>query len=154
MNMQVSVRDPTGKLVDSCGRNLATAVHELVHQLGLQHEQQRPETASTVKFHCENYWDPDCPEATCCRTGNPPTFPLKDNGKGECCRGVEQFEPVGPTPDDLLGKPYDIHSIVQYPYWASSKKGRPTLTVLRDNSPVPDNMGEISKGDIETLCIL
>ncbi|KAH8655864.1 hypothetical protein BX600DRAFT_515551 [Xylariales sp. PMI_506] len=155
MNLQLYTNpDPvTGLMEKSCGFSHATVMHELGHQLGMMHEQQRPDAASTVKFHCENFYDNECPTSDCCRDSKTGEFPLKDSGIGRCCAGVEAFEPRPNTPSQILGKPYDIDSIVEYPYWASAKAyEKPTLTLLKDGTPIPDNNGKVSKGDLEALC--
>lgn len=83
-----------------CFANRGIIEHELLHVVGLLHEQARPDRDEHVVIHWENI---------------DKTY-YQDFAKGRT-RDVTTF--------DL---PYDYKSIMHYPSWAFSKNGKSTIT--------------------------
>lgn len=109
-----------------CYANRGIIEHELLHVLGLLHEQARPDRDDHVIIHWENidsaYWS-DFAKA---RTKDVATF----------------------------GLPYDYKSIMHYPKWAFSKNGKSTITA-KGNSKMElgqrDGPTEIDVGKIRKM---
>ena len=117
--------------------------HEWGHQLGLDHEHERPDREDYVHFNCSAltcgsaYF---CSQHDCCK-----------HPKTDCYSCSTQFN-IDRDKEFLYRKGgYDISSIMQYPGDLFSKPGQYTLTKVSDGQPVPRNT-EISPGDVEGVC--
>ncbi|XP_041457232.1 zinc metalloproteinase nas-13-like [Lytechinus variegatus] len=84
----------------SCTYNIGTIIHELMHALGFQHEQSRPDRDSYVYIHWENIQP-----------------------------GMEfNFNKFDTYAVDTLSTTYDYYSVMHYPILAFSTNGLPTIT--------------------------
>jgi len=109
---------------DSGVPNLNVAVHEVLHAVGLGHEQSRSDRDEYVEIRWENI------------------LPGYEHNFDKL--GVRLY-PLGP---------YDYASLMHYSAYAFSKNGRPTIVPLHAPTDFIGNQQEMSPGDAEAVAAL
>lgn len=114
---------PVNLQIPECTNHQGTIEHELLHVIGLLHEQARSDRDQYVKILWENidrtYWN--------------------DFGKA--------------SPKDVThyGVPYDYVSVMHYPHKAFSKNGKETIVAKKDpKTPLGQRVGA-TNGDLEKV---